>query len=178
MTVTPGEFVSAERDLFQVANRQQLWADLRIPAREAARVTRGQRVTITAQGSDQGHPGTIRFLSPAIDSGTGAVRAIAVVQDPEGELRIGLPVTARISVAGNGSLVPAVPVAALHEVEGKKKVFVRTKTGFVARAVEAGPTGGTMVPILSGLKQGEQVAADNSFSLKAELGKSEAEHAH
>ena len=178
VTVTPGEFVSAERDLFQVANRPQLWADLRIPAREAARVTRGQRVTITAQGSDQGHPGTIRFLSPAIDSGTGAVRAIAVVQDPEGELRIGLPVTARISVAGNGSLVPAVPVAALHEVEGKKKVFVRTKTGFVARAVEAGPTGGTMVPILSGLKQGEQVAADNSFSLKAELGKSEAEHAH
>lgn len=178
VTVTPGEYVSAERDLFQVANRQQLWADLRIPAREAARVSRGQRVTIAAQGSDKGHPGTIRFLSPAIDSGTGAVRAIAVVQDPQGELRIGLPVTARISVSGNGALVPAVPVAALHEIEGKTSVFVRTKTGFVARPVEAGPPGGSTVPILSGLKQGEQVAADNSFTLKAELGKSEAEHAH
>jgi cobalt-zinc-cadmium efflux system membrane fusion protein len=178
VSVSPGEFVSAERELFKVSNQAQMWADLRIPARDVERVRRGQRVTVSVQGSDHSHPGTIRFLSPAVDAGSGAVRAIAVVQNPDAELRVGQAVTAHIEGASDGTMLPAVPRAALQEVEGRTVVFVRTPRGFVARPVVAGDGSEAAVPIRSGLKRGEQVAATNSFVLKAELGKSEAEHAH
>lgn len=178
VSVTPGEFVSPERELFQVVDRRQVWAELRVPAAELANVRAGQDVRVTVQGSDHDHPARIRFLSPSVDPGSGSARAIAVVQNPDGELRVGQTVTARIATGGPGSLAPAVPRSAIQEVNGKQVVFVRTATGFQARPVTTGPGSDAAVPILSGLKPGEQVAVANSFVLKAELGKSEAEHAH
>lgn len=178
VSVTPGEFVSAERELFQIVDRTQVWAELRVPAAELANVRAGQNVRVKVQGSDHDHPARIRFLSPSVDPGSGSARAIAVVQNPDGELRIGQTVTARITTGGAGPLKPAIPRAALQEVGGKQVVFVRTANGFEARPVTIGAGSDIAVPILSGLKLGEQVAVANSFVLKAELGKSDAEHAH
>ena len=178
VSVTPGEFVSPERELFQVVDRRQVWAELRVPAAELANVRAGQDVRVTVQGSDHDHPARIRFLSPSVDPGSGSARAIAVVQNPDGELRVGQTVTARITTGSRGALAPAVPRSAIQEVEGKQVVFVRTATGFQARPVTTGAGSDAAVPILTGLKPGEQVAVVNSFVLKAELGKSEAEHAH
>ena len=53
-------------------------------------------------------------------------------------------------------------------------VFVRTKAGFQATAVQLGDSAGDSVIIKSGLKGTEEIATVNSFTLKAELGKSEA----
>jgi cobalt-zinc-cadmium efflux system membrane fusion protein len=55
-------------------------------------------------------------------------------------------------------------------------VFVRTKTGFQATPVQLGDSAGDSVIIKSGLKGTEVIATVNSFTLKAELGKSEASH--
>ena len=178
VSITPGEFVSPERELFQVVNRREVWAELRIPAAQLANVRSGQQVRVSVQGSDHDHPARIRFLSPSVDTGSGSARAIATVQNPDGELRVGQTVTARIATGGAGPLKPAVPRSALQDVEGKQVVFVRTATGFEVRPVTIGAGSDAAVPILSGLKPGEQVAVANTFVLKAELGKSEAEHAH
>lgn len=178
VSITPGEFVSPERELFQVVNRREVWAELRVPAAQLANVRAGQVVRISVQGSDHDHEARIRFLSPSVDPGSGSARAIATVQNPDGELRVGQTITARIATGGAGPLKPAVPRSALQEVEGKQVVFVRTAGGFEARPVTIGAGSDAAVPILSGLKPGEQVAVANTFVLKAELGKSEAEHAH
>ena len=46
------------------------------------------------------------------------------------------------------------------------------------REIIPGKKDGKSIEISSGLKPGEQVAVGNTFVLKAEAGKSEAEHAH
>ena len=46
------------------------------------------------------------------------------------------------------------------------------------RAVTVGKPVGGMVPILTGLKEGEPLVVSGTFILKAELGKSEASHEH
>ena len=51
-------------------------------------------------------------------------------------------------------------------------------TTFEARKVKIGREDDDQVEIVSGLEAGETVAVANTFILKAELGKSEAEHAH
>jgi cobalt-zinc-cadmium efflux system membrane fusion protein len=55
-------------------------------------------------------------------------------------------------------------------------LFVRTPQGFRTRPVTLGARDGAMVAILAGLSDGEQIAATNTFTLKAELGKGEASH--
>ena len=63
------------------------------------------------------------------------------------------------------------------EYSGDPTVY-RTKDGFEKREVVLGRTDGQSTEIVFGLDPGEEIAVANTFTLKAELGKSEASHAH
>jgi membrane fusion protein, heavy metal efflux system len=179
VTVTPGEYVPPERELFQVADPRMVWAELMVPARDIQRVQVGQTITLSVQGSDHPHTGRIRFLSPAVDPATGAAKAIATINNRDGDLRVGQNVSARVATPGDDAArVPVVPRSAIQEIEGRSVVFVRTGPGFVMRPVTIGMGSDGAVPVLSGLRVGERVATVNAFVLKAELGKAEAEHDH
>ena len=65
-----------------------------------------------------------------------------------------------------------VPAAALQSVNGKISVFVAETGGrFVLRPVTTGADADGLVEVTAGLKEGERVAVNGSFVLKAELGK-------
>jgi membrane fusion protein, heavy metal efflux system len=53
-----------------------------------------------------------------------------------------------------------------------------TEEGFEKREVETGKSDDEAVEITAGLKAGEEIAVANTFLLKAELGRNEAEHDH
>jgi cobalt-zinc-cadmium efflux system membrane fusion protein len=55
-------------------------------------------------------------------------------------------------------------------------VFVRTEKGFEARKIAVGRQDARLVEVTEGLTSGERIATTNTFVLKAELGKAEAEH--
>ena len=78
--------------------------------------------------------------------------------------------------AGQEAVV-AVPEEAVQTVEGAPAVFVPVDgepNTYAKRAVTVGKSVGGMVPILSGLAEGESYIATGSFILKADLGKSAA----
>lgn len=62
-----------------------------------------------------------------------------------------------------------------HFWESNDVVFVKEEEGYKAVPVELGRSDGTNTEIIAGMKAGAIYAADNSFLLKAELGKSMAE---
>lgn len=175
---TPGTYVAADAELFEVADQRVVWAELSIPGRDVGRVRIGQRIEVIPQGESLAHPGRIRFVSPAIDPVTGAAKAVARLDNSVGELAIGKVVTARITSAEGGPSGLMVPRDALQEVEGRTVAFVKVPQGFEARTVTARPGTSDRTAILSGLKSGDEIAVVNSFILKAELMKSEAEHEH
>lgn len=75
----------------------------------------------------------------------------------------------------------AVPEDAIQDVEGGPAVFVTVPNEpntFMMRSLRVGSRVGRWVPVLSGLSEGEEYVASQTFILKAELGKSGAEHAH
>jgi len=77
--------------------------------------------------------------------------------------------------------VIAVPEEAVQTVEGGPAVFIPVlgeENTFAKRSVTVGRPVGGLVPIYSGLVEGEQFVAAGSFILKAELGKAGAEHDH
>jgi cobalt-zinc-cadmium efflux system membrane fusion protein len=98
--------------------------------------------------------------------------ARALVQNPDGLLRPGLFVTGEVSVEEIEAPV-AVRPRAIQSVKEKTVVFVAEETAFEARAVELGSSDSEYVQILSGLNAGDRYVAENSFLLKAELGKGE-----
>jgi cobalt-zinc-cadmium efflux system membrane fusion protein len=62
---------------------------------------------------------------------------------------------------------------ALQIVEDNPVVFVRGEEGFEARTVTLGRTDGELTEVVAGLSADEVYVSNNSFILKAELGKGE-----
>ena len=81
----------------------------------------------------------------------------------------------------SGAPVVAVPEEAIQTVEGAPALFVPVAgepDTFQKRAVTIGAAVGGLVPVYSGLLEGESFVSAGSFLLKAELGKGAAAHEH
>jgi cobalt-zinc-cadmium efflux system membrane fusion protein len=162
------------QELYAIADLTKVWVELNVSPQDLPSIKEGQRVTL--EGTDTS-PGTIIFTSPVLNQDTRSARVIAAVDNRDGAWRPGSFVTADVSTSeAKADLV--IPMTALQTIEGKSRVFVRTPDGFESRQVTIGKGDGSAVEILSGLSAGEPVAIANTFLLKAELGKSEAEHQH
>jgi cobalt-zinc-cadmium efflux system membrane fusion protein len=72
----------------------------------------------------------------------------------------------------------AVRNAAVQTLEGRTVVFVQNEEGFEPRPVRLARADSEYSEVAEGLSDGESYAAKNSFVLKAEIGKGEAEHGH
>ncbi|HBF52545.1 MAG TPA: efflux transporter periplasmic adaptor subunit, partial [Afipia sp.] len=84
--------------------------------------------------------------------------------------RPGLFVTGRLTLSEKTVSV-AVKASALQTWENRTVVFVRNGGKFEARDVEIGERDPQLVEITFGVLDGDVYAAQNSFIIKAELGK-------
>ena len=177
-SVTLGQTVAADAELFRIAELSKMAVTLALPPSDAARVRPGSGIEIMA--GDRKSAARVSFMSPVLDQGTRLVTVIAIIDNSAAQWRVGEPVTASIRLAAEGAPSSSllVPQSALQTVEGRQVVFVRTDHGFKATPVTLGATSGDNVIVTSGLRGDEQLAGPNSFTLKAELGKGEAEHGH
>ena len=168
-----------ESELFVIVDLDEVWVELAIPPTDLPKVQEGQEITISAGGHAGGPVGhaKIVFVSPLLDADTRNARVVASLNNATHEWRPGTYVTAEIPVGGEAAKV-LLPKTALQSIKGQQTVFVRRGEEFEPRAVQAGREDDNSVEILSGLAVGETVAITNTFTLKAELGKSEAEHGH
>lgn len=173
--VTLGQTVTADAELYRIANLSQVSIALNLKPEDASRVQPGNTVMVKAAGRQA--TARITFVSPALDPQTRLVPAIATLDNRSATWRVGEPVTASVELTstGGGSAI-RVPTTAVQSNEGKSIVFVRTAKGFQATPVQLGDASGDTVIVRSGLTGREQIATTGSFTLKAELGKGEASH--
>lgn len=171
-----GQTVAADAELFRVANLARISVTLSLPPADAGRVRPGMTLAVRAPGREA--QARIRFVSPVLDPETRLVRVIADLDNRDGRWRVGEPVQAEIRAEATGAPGDAVsvPAEAVQTIGNRPMLFVRTSTGFRAVPVTLGRRDGPRITILSGLTGSDQVAATNSFTLKAELGKGDADH--
>lgn len=177
--VDPGAPVGGdgqEKEIYVIADLSKVWADLSVPADELSQIHEGQAVRILMKDGAPAQ-GRIIFVSPVLGAETRAARVIAGFDNDPLRLRPGGHVTARI-ITGEVPVALRIPRDALQTVNSRPAVFVRTTDGFRLRPVSTGKDDGVDVAVTSGLSAGDVVASGNSFLLKAELGKAEAEHVH
>lgn len=173
-SATLGQTVAADAELFRIANLSKVSVAMSLLPADAGRVQPGAQVEVTGPGRRQA--ARVTFVSPVLDETTRLVPVIATLDNGGNTWRVGETVNASVIVPAGGDRTVAVRSAAVQMIEDKPHVFVRTATGFKAVPVTLGRRNGGQVVVTGGLTGGERIASTNSFTLKAELGKSEASH--
>ena len=168
-----GDIVAPDAHLFEVADLNELTAELSLSPDDAARIAVGTTVDVSTDGRTG--TGRITHVSRVLDPATRQVRAIARLSNGRGAWRIGETVRASIALEGSaGGTQLAIPRTAVQTVEDRPSVFVRARDGFAIKHVVLGGNTAGYVKVMGGLEGNEQIAVSNTYLLKAEHGKGEA----
>lgn len=170
--VTPGSTVVPGTPLFVVSDLSTLWAIAEVDESHLSRVKVGRPVeVIVAAYPDERFAGKITFIADTVNPVTRRITIRSTVANADGRLKPEMFATMALG-EGDPRTVVVVPAAALQSVNGKISVFVAETGGrFVLRPVTTGADADGLVEVTAGLKEGERVAVNGSFVLKAELGK-------
>lgn len=175
--VNAGETVGDGATLYTIADLADVWVDLNVPKRDQARVRVGQPAVIHADDGGPDATGRIAWISPVSSPEAQTLIARIVLDNPEQRWRPGLYVKAAITLAEDQVPV-AVKDSALQTLFDFTVVFSQHGDVYQARPLELGRRAGGYVEVLKGLKAGERYVTENSFLIKADIGKSGASHDH
>ena len=171
--LTLGEAVDRDKQAFLIADLTTVWVDLSVYQKDLGDVAVGQAVRIHSVQLGPDAEGVISYIAPVVDQATRTATARVVLPNPDRKWLPGMFVTAHTLDEREGAVT--VPPAALQTLDGRPVVFVEAEEGFTPRPVTLGRQGETLVEVVAGLAAGERVVTKNSFLLKAELAKGEAE---
>lgn len=174
--ITIGELLSPASEIYSIADLSNLWVEISLYPQRMSLPEKGQPIELRDTNGRIGKA-ELLYIGSTIDEETRRIQAIAILDNREGQWQPGTFVTATITT----SAIP-VPLAitkeSIQKIDGQECAFIATETGFEIRPIKTGRSDENMIEIVSGMENGERYAATNSFILKAEHEKDEAEHMH
>jgi len=174
--LTLGEWVDSSRQIFTVGNLDKVWVEITISSSDVLYLKEGLPIEITAVHGKLATAQIKQFL-PTISEETRMATAIALIENHQGEWMPGQFVTAQIQTDSMESAI-VVPQAAIQMIKGEQCVFIENGEEFIPCVVKLGKMDRENVEVLSGLDPGVSYAASNTFCLKADFEKEDAEHHH
>ncbi len=181
---TPGHYVTPSTAIITIAPLSPVWVRLSLPPAAAGRVHAGDGVVVRVQGATA--RGVITYIYPTINSRERTLTVRARLANPQGWLRPGLYVRARVRTRAYAAVLTIPRTAVLHTGTGIAYVFVATGKGhFRLQRVTLGAASGRTVIVQSGLHKGVRVVVHGLFLLDADshihglaarLGKPEGDH--
>lgn len=174
-TVTLGETVGAEKELFEIIDLSTVWVQLSVYQKDAPTVRPGQSVAVRADTAP-GHTfrGVVSHIADEVNPASRSVKVRCLIQNIGARLKPGTFVTGEIAGAPRGKSV-VIPQDAVQDLNGKKVVFTPgSKEGeFLARPVQIGERSTGLVQVTQGLNPGERVVTKNAFLIKSQAMKAE-----
>ena len=165
--VNQGSGFDQGKPLLTIANTSNLWVMANVPEKQMAHVRVGSAARIVID--EKTVTGTVNYIDPRLNEDTRTARVRVEIANPGNKLKAGNFAQVEFQEPPEYARV-YVPESAVQTVEGRSVVFVKVSDGqFAVRKITAGSTVSDMVPVLSGLKPGEVVAANGSFVLKSKL---------
>ncbi|MGQ3890169.1 efflux RND transporter periplasmic adaptor subunit [Legionella sp. CNM-1927-20] len=174
---TIGELATGNQPIYEIANLDTVWIDLTLYRKDVALVKKGMKVTVIG---DEGIPrvmSKISYVSPFGIENSQTTFARVILPNNKQQWLPGMYVKASITLAEKTVKV-AVPRTALQHWRDWDVVFVQKGNQYEIAIVEIGEQDNDWLEIRSGLKPGQAYVAENSFFLKADLGKAGASHDH
>jgi cobalt-zinc-cadmium efflux system membrane fusion protein len=135
----PGEVVSADSQLFEIADLSQVWVQAEVFERDLGRIQVGQTALINVETyPDQQFQGRVSYIGDILDPQTRAAKVRCEVNNPGQKLKLDMFATVRVPTTFRRDAL-AVPEDAVQQLAGETVVFVQTEeTKFEARPVQVG----------------------------------------
>ena len=171
--ITPGRTVQPTTDTYLIGDLSQVWMLASVRQENLGELRVGQSATVTLPGvPGQRFAGKIANLGQQFDETTRVMQVRIVLDNPGNRLKPEMLASAEIPVGGRKPEL-LVPSDAIQQIENQDVIFVQTALGhFAIRPVRIGQEADGKTPILEGLKSGEQIVVQGSFTLKGQLLKS------
>ncbi len=168
LSATLGATVDGTASLVDVADPRFVDILLSVSAAEAALLTRGAAVALTAGAADGGDSlgtGIVSTIAAAVDTATRTVAVRVTASRTRRPLRIGESVNGRIALDQHVDAV-LVPSAAVVPDGDEYRVFVLDSANVAhARTVEVGARRDGRIEITSGLKALERIVTDGAYQV-------------
>lgn len=166
--------VTQDQVLFSIANFESLWAELRIYPAQQSFVIKGQSV-IVVENNNAGIEAEINHVIPALEKPYQLARV--KIKNTGLALSPGLLVEAHIET-GSFQASLAIDKNAIQSLGGREGVFVKHDDEYIFTPLVLGRRDEHFVEVLTGLNHGDEYVNKNSYLIKADIEKSEAEHEH
>ena len=158
--VSTGDYVTRGTKIAKVVRIDPVRVELTVPEQYLSLVKAGQPVRLSVDA----YPGevfsaTVRFVSPSLKANQRALTVEAIAQNSDNRLKPGLFVTALLQQPAPAPAM-LVPVSAVETVAGTSRVYVLSGDKVEERIVTIGEKVGDRVELATGIKAGEQVAAN------------------
>lgn len=166
--VQEGQYVDTTMPLLNIADLSNVWVEVEVYENEFSFVKMGQRVEILSQSyPGKTFSGRVSFIYPFLDPKTRTVKVRVEMANPGLKLKPDMFVNASIKAPLGTALV--IPTTALMDTGKRQVVWVESQPGmFEPHDVQVGARVGDKVQILSGLKQGDKVAASGGYLIDSE----------
>lgn len=168
--VSSGEFIQDTAAIYEVADLRKVWVEMGVYPQDLLSIKEKQSIEIVAPIENQTGKGWLTYISPVIDDETLLIKAIAELENPNGDWRAGTFVNIKITT----DMITAplvVTKEALQNVEGSPCLFIVNSEGIQKRPVKLGRSDQLCTEVLSGLEPGERYLGSQTFLIKAEFGK-------
>jgi multidrug efflux pump subunit AcrA (membrane-fusion protein) len=159
--VNLGELVKTQTPVMSVVRVDPLKVIAEIPEKMAPWIHQGEAVQLNVDAyPDRTFTGTVSRISPAVNTSTRAFPFEALVPNKEAVLKPGT--FARVHIeSGKVDDMLTLPYAALQYRYGVNRVFVVEGDKLAVRELKVGDRIGDRIEILSGVKAGDRVAAND-----------------
>jgi Cu(I)/Ag(I) efflux system membrane fusion protein len=166
--INQGMRIMPEKELYTIADLSNVWVNVDIYESEIPFVRPGQNASVTlSYDPSTSFNGKVSYIYPYVDEKTRTVKARLDVPNPGFRLKPDMYVNAEIKIDAGQHL--AVPEEAVLDSGVRKIVFLAKGNGqFEAKEVKLGAKLDGVYQVISGLNEGEKIAASSAFLLDSE----------
>ena len=166
--INTGQVVQPADALFTVANLSSLWAVSEIPESNAYLIHKGQKVTLVIPAlRNSSIEGVVAHVDSIVNPQTRTVVVRMEVPNQDGLIKPGMLATMMIESQPTERLL--VPSSAVIREDNHDHVFIREdEDTYRMVTVKLGPEGRGYRPVISGLKDGQEIAINGAFHLNTE----------
>lgn len=166
--VQAGEKVAPDMPVYTIVSLAELTLEAQVPTSDIPRIKVGQDVAFRVDGfSGRAFAGKVARVNPTTEAGSRAMLVYITVPNADGALRGGMFAKGSI-VTERTAALPQVPVAAVHEQNGRATVYKISNGKVVAQPVTLGLRNDDegMAAVTEGLAHGEQVIVSKLDAVK------------
>jgi len=171
LMVNKGSHVMDGQPIFKVANLSTVWAEFDAYETTIHDIKEGQDISVVVKAiPNKTFNAKVSFIDPILNTSTRTIRVRATLNNKEDLLKPGMFVTGTIKLDTDNNTQITVPKSAVLWTGEQSLVYIKTTATsptFIMRNVTLGRTVNDNYEIQSGLKIGDEVVTNGTFTVDA-----------